>query len=147
MSFSHISLKWQFFGVITYLLLTVTGSIVMMGVWTTNYAAPGMDIEQLTLMAETHPFVVFWSAVIGIGSALITGAMLTAKATSKSYAPALMFAVLLMMYGALSNYLHPEHSLFQQVGKIIVPVPVCLFAAWIVHRIRGARRVTAAANT
>ena len=118
----------------------------MMGIWTTNHAPSGMDIEQLTLMAETHPFVVFWSAVVGIGSALISSAMLTAKATSQSYAPALMFAGLLMMYGALSIYLHPEHSLFQQLAKIIVPVPACLFAAWIVQKLRSARRVNAKAH-
>ena len=117
-----------------YVALSVVCSIVLTGIWPRGVDTSTLTTEQLMLMAETAPFIKTGSAIIGIVSAVVCAFILSLKKTVGGYRPAIYFAAMLVLYGAISIALHPEHTLIQQAAKVLMPFPLCLLGAWLAHR-------------
>lgn len=117
-----------------YLVLSVVSSIVLTGIWQAGVDTSSMTNQEIMLMAETSTFIKTGSAIIGLTSAMLCAFILSLKTSKAGFRPTLYFALMLIAYGAISIVLHPEHTLMQQVLKILVPVPACLFSAWVAQR-------------
>ena len=114
-----------------YLLVSVSLSIALTAWWQTGIDTSGLSMTEITHFAERSTTIHVGSAIIGAISAVFCAGFAYIKSQSNGYFSALVFAVALVVYGILSIFLHPEHTLIQQVSKVIMPIPLCLFGAWI----------------
>ncbi len=121
-----------------YIALSVLSSIVLTGFWQAGIDTTSMTNQELMLLAESSAYIKTGSAIIGAACAILCAFILSLKKTPR-YRPALVFAAMLILYGALSIVLHPEHTALQQVSKIVMPVPLCLLGAWLAHRFHAFR--------
>ncbi|GGW95744.1 hypothetical protein GCM10007391_32380 [Alteromonas halophila] len=122
-----------------YIALTVTGSIILTGVWQSGIDASSMTHQELTHYAAQADMIRVGSALIGAFSAVICAAFATSRSAQASFRPAMYFAVMLIIYGVVSVVLHPEHSLLQQLSKLIAPIPLCLVGAWLARIVSSKR--------
>jgi len=134
MYLKNISIKWVVIGFITYMLLTVIAAGVLTSVWMAGQDLADLSQQQVSLMAETAPFITMWSVVIGVLVTLFVSMLVTKKSNKKDFANAIGLSVCLTLYGVLSVYLHPEHAFLQQVGKLLCPLVICLLGAYLTQK-------------
>jgi cation transport ATPase len=134
MSLKNISIKWVAIGFITYMLLTVIAAGVLTSVWMAGQDLAGLSQQQVSLMAETSPFIITWSVVIALLATLFVSMLVTKKSNRKDFANATGLAVCLTLYGILSIYLHPEHAILHQFGKLVGPITLCLLGAYLTNQ-------------
>ncbi len=140
------TLKTLGFTFLLYVALTVTGAIVLTGIWQTGADVNTLSHQQLTMMAAQSDMINLGSAVIGALAAVVCAMFATRRTPGAPYRPAMYFALLLVAYGVLGIVLHPEHSVIQQIGKLVTPVPLCLAGAWLARQLfsdKQAQRVQA----
>jgi len=134
MFLKNISIKWVAIGIITYMLLTVIAAGVLNSVWMAGQDLAGLSQQQVSLMAETSPFITTWSAVIGVLATLFVSMLVTQKSNRKDFSNATGLAVCLTLFGILSIYLHPEHAILHQLGKLFFPITLCLLGAYLTEK-------------
>lgn len=135
MSLKNSSIKWVAIGFITYVLLTFIAAGVLTSFWMAAQDLAGLSQQQVSLMAETDPFITMWSAVISLLAMLLVSMLVTKKSANRDFSTAIGLAMCLTLYGVLSIYLHPEHGFIQQVGKMVSPILVCLLGALLAKRL------------
>jgi len=134
MSLKNISIKWVAIGFITYMLLTVIAAGVLTSVWMADQDLAGLSQQQVSLMAETSPFIIMWNVVIAVLATLFISMLVTKKSNGTDFLNAIGLAVCLTLYGMLSIYLHPEHDILHQIGKLFFPITLCLLGAYLTNQ-------------
>lgn len=116
---------------LSYIVLTVILAVILMTYWQMTFDTQGMSQQQLTELAANSSFIIIGSSIIGALSAMAVSFFMSRKAQGNEYKQAIALAVLLTAYGALSIYLNPEQLIWQQIAKLVTPLPICLFGAWL----------------
>ncbi|WP_100657822.1 hypothetical protein [Alteromonas flava] len=125
-----------------YILISATLAILLTLYWQTGIPLDQYTTSELQTLAANSGLITIGTAMIGSLTALGCAYAITVKTGAYGYKHACYFAIGLTLYGALSIVLNPEHHLLQQVAKLIMPLPVCLFGAWLAiakHKVNGGR--------
>ena len=127
--FRSLSLKWVALVFVVFNLINTLCAAIVMQVWLSDKAITQENIAQLTALAETDPFIALISGVIGGLSGLITSWWLTAKTHHQGFSSLYAYVFVLLLFGLASIVMHPEHAMWQQLGKLIAPLAI----GWLVH--------------
>lgn len=119
----------------SYLIMTIIASSILLQIW----MKPGLSTEALALAAETDPFIVFWSMLIGLSACIACAVIVTALSGSHGLKNAAVYGSILVAYGVISIVLHPDHELLRNIGKLVLPVPVAMFGGWLFMKIKNPR--------
>ena len=114
--------------VISYLLAT---NIVFAVVFAFSMPAGVSDPEAIAQWAETDGGLLFWQNVIGLVAGIACGALATKLSGSAGLRNAATFGGLLVLYGVLGIYMHPDHPLWMQALKLLAPIPTVLAGGWL----------------
>lgn len=120
---------------IGYVATTVALSIGLSMAWQAGLDMTNMTHEKLVALAQDSWLLNHGSKVIGAAMAILISVLLAVKAKGIEYRTCLYFGLILIAYGVLSIVLNPHHGIFEQTLKIITPIPLTLFGAWIAKRL------------
>jgi hypothetical protein len=130
----NVRIKALLIGFVTYLVTTNFAFALVVHYW----VPPNItDVNDLRRIAETDPTLLSWQNWLGTPVAILSAFIVTHFSGVKGLKNSLLMGLVLVLYGLLGIYLHPSHSLWMQLGKLFVPVPICLLGGWM--RLRLAR--------
>jgi hypothetical protein len=132
----NVKIKAILIGFVTYLVITNLAFALVVHYWVPSNIT---DVNDLRRIAEADPTLLTWQNRIGAPVAIVAGFIVTHLSGAKGLRNSFVMGLVLVLYGVLGIYLHPAHSLWMQLGKLVAPVPVCLLGGWM--RIRVARPV------
>ncbi|MGB3724504.1 MAG: hypothetical protein WA981_01970 [Glaciecola sp.] len=134
MSINPLFTRYSFIGFASYIVVTVIASILVMSYWVTGQNHAELSQTALAELASQDQFVQIASMVIGAVATFVIALLITKHSKQKRYQSALGFAICLTSYGLFSIALHPEHELYRQVLKVVMPGVLCFLAAKLVLR-------------
>jgi peptidoglycan/LPS O-acetylase OafA/YrhL len=111
----------------TYIISTMIAAGVLVQIWMPK----DIPMERIAELAETDPFILFWSNIIGGLACMFCSILATKLSTQAGLKNALLFGALIVVYGILSILMHPQHSLEHQIVKVLSPIPLALIGGWI----------------
>lgn len=129
MSIKQVFTRNSFIGFIAYIVATVIASILIMSYWVAGQNHAELSQAALSELASQNSFIQISSMVIGAVASFSIAAIVAKVEKVKSHHSVLGLAIFLTCYGALSIALHPEHELYRQVLKVVMPAVLCLLAA------------------
>lgn len=129
MSIKQVFTRNSFIGFIAYIVATVVASILIMSYWVAGQNHAELSQADLAQLASQDAFIQMASMVVGAVASFSIAALVAKVEKVRSNHSVLGFAIFLTCYGVLSIALHPEHELYRQVLKVVMPAVLCLFAA------------------
>lgn len=130
MNTQPLSIKSLVITFLIYVVTTVILAVVLSVFWQSGIDTSAYSQQQLIDMAAQSTLLTIGSMFIGSTMAVICAYFITRRTGSDGYKHAIYFAGVLILYGILGIFLHPEHQVFQQAAKLLAPVPLCLLGAW-----------------
>lgn len=130
MNTQPLSVKSLVIAFLMYIVTTVILAVVMSLFWQSGIDTSAYSQQQLIDMASQSKLLTVGSMIIGSTMAVICAYFITRHTDSDGYKHAQYFAGVLILYGILGIFLHPEHDVIQQVAKLLAPLPLCLLGAW-----------------
>jgi hypothetical protein len=123
-----LSIKGLIIGIATYLAASVVAMIVIVQLW---IPAGVTDRQELARLAENDAGLLMWQNIMGSVLGVFAGSVACHFSGAKGLKTPLILGTLLALYGVLGIYLHSDHPLLMQVGKILAPVPLVLLGGWL----------------
>ncbi|MFY8273295.1 hypothetical protein AAEU32_04130 [Pseudoalteromonas sp. SSDWG2] len=108
-----------------FLLYVTVAGLVLVQMWLPE----GVSHQQAMAMAEVDIGLQTQSMFAGLIGCLLVGAMSSGWGTASGYKNTLVCGMLLTLYGVLGVYLHPQHALWAQYIKVLMPLPIVLLMA------------------
>ena len=112
---------------IGYLVLSVALFAVIVQFW----IPAGVPANRLQELAEADRTLLLWQQILGTFLGVLSGYLAGRMSGALGLRNSLVVGGLLTLYGILGIYLHPDHSLLMQLGKLISPIPITLLGGWI----------------
>ncbi len=137
MNNENFSIKPVAITFVLYIVATVTMTIVLTAVWQTTLPEVPTDYAALNELAINSEFLSTGTAILGVIAGIACAFFLTLKTKTQDYKYAIGLGICFVAYGALSIFLHPEHELARQVGKLVSPIPLCMLGAWLAIKLTG----------
>ncbi|MDY6928003.1 MAG: hypothetical protein SWN10_13025 [Pseudomonadota bacterium] len=129
MNTQPLSVKSLVIAFLIYVVTTVILAVVLSVFWQSGIDTTAYSQQQLIDMAAQSNLLTIGSMIIGSLMAVICAYFITRRTGSDGYKHAMYFAGLLILYGILGVFLHPEHHVIQQAAKLLAPAPLCLLGA------------------
>jgi len=136
----RVSIKAILVGFFGYLILATVAMVIVIQCW----MPPGItDKAELSHLAEVDPTLLLWQNMLGTILSVLAGFATCRISGAKGLKNPLFLGTLLVLYGALGIYLHPDHPLLMQVAKLVAPIPLVLIGGWLCLRLLPVRGVDA----
>jgi hypothetical protein len=124
----QISIKGLLVGFFGYLLISTVAMAIVVHHWMPSGIT---DPQELSRLAESDPTLLMWQNILGVVLSILAGFAACHFSGAKGLKTPLILGALFVLYGALGIYLHPNHPALMQAGKLLAPIPLVLFGAWI----------------
>jgi hypothetical protein len=123
----RIKLKALLVAFIGYLVL----SVVLFGIVVQFWMPSGVSAERLQQLVEADETLLLWQNILGTVLSVLSGYVAARMSGAQGLRNSLSVGGLLVLYGILGIYLHPNHPVEMQLGKLIWPIPLTLLGGWI----------------
>ncbi|MBR9790917.1 MAG: hypothetical protein GYB58_04110 [Gammaproteobacteria bacterium] len=130
MNTQPLSVKSLVITFLMYVVATVILAVALSVFWQSGIDKSDYSQQQLIDMAAQSNLLTVGSMIIGSSIAVLCAYFITRRTGTDGYKHAMYFAGVLILYGILGIFLHPEHHIIQQTAKLLAPVPLCLLGAW-----------------
>jgi hypothetical protein len=136
----RISIKAVLVGFFGYLILATVAMVIVIQCWIPSGIT---DKAELSRLAEVDPTLLLWQNMLGTVLSVLAGFASCRISGAIGLKNPLFLGILLVLYGVLGIYLHPDHPMLMQVAKLVAPVPLVLIGGWLCLRLFPSRGVDA----
>ncbi|TRY33371.1 hypothetical protein [Aliiglaciecola sp. M165] len=126
--------KWVTIGWLGYLLLTIIGGAFITSYWMSGQDLNGLSQGQIAQLMEQDPQVALTTSFLAAIVAIALAFWITLKTQGSGFRTAMVFALGLIIYGAMGIVMHPDHAFIHQLGKLVAPLITCGLGAWLAIR-------------
>jgi hypothetical protein len=113
-----------------YLVAATVAFAIVVRLW----MPAGVSPERMAQLAETDPTLALWQRILGVSLATLAGYLACRLGGRTGLRNSLVVGCLLVLYGVVSIFLHPNDPMTLQVGKLLTPVPIVLLGGWLCLR-------------
>lgn len=122
------------YGFLGYLLFTNIVFAVVVNQW----IPAGVTVpSEIAALAESDRYLINAQIVIGLVIGFLSGMIACWSSRSKGLKNPLILGVLLTLYGFVGIYLHPDHPIWYQTLKLLLPIPLVLLGAITLIKMAG----------
>lgn len=128
---ANYSIKWSLLTILCFFAITIVGSAVLSSIWMAQNDITGLSPKDIGVLMDNDRTFAIYTSLLGALAAVFCGWLVTLKTAANNYVAAIIIATFLAGYGVLGIFIHPDHHLLHQVGKLIAPFLMCGLGAWL----------------
>ena len=125
-----INVKAVVVAFVFYLVVVTVAFAVVIHIW----MPPGIPTQELARLAENDPTLVLWQRILGVSVAIVAGYIACRLSGRSGLKNSTLVGGLLVLYGVLSIFMHPDDPALRQIAKLLTPIPIVLLGGWICLR-------------